>query len=237
MNKQRDAISNEVAYRWLAQFFLNPPSLPALESYRSKDGRAFLVSCKEISELAPVAAMIEAMVAPEVDLTATQSRFASAFSQAFDVGGPRSAPPYASVYFSERGLLCQQPARDMNRVLDRLQMGLMDGVNEPADHLGVQLHVAAELCAREMAGQPVPLSNTAFLEVLVLSWLPAFLARCEALQDPVLISTFARAALRLVRADVEAQCWESSDPAAIELLAHAALEQVRAKAGLPRKLV
>lgn len=197
-------VPNGVAYRWLAQFFLCPPSLPTLERYRGMDGRRYLAVCKAIPALTPAATMIETMVAPSADLAEEQARFASAFSQAFDVGGPRSAPPYASVYLSERGLLYQQPTRDMNRVLDGLRMVLPDGVNEPADHIGIQLNVAAELCDREREGQPVPLAKTVFLETHVLSWLPAFVARCEALPDPTLIGGLARAVLNLVRADVEA---------------------------------
>lgn len=203
MGKQQDMVAHGVAYRWLAQFFLRPPSLPALESYRGQDGREFLTACKAIPALAPAAELIEALVASEADAMTMQARFASAFSQAFDVGGPKSAPPYASVYLSERGLLFQQPAREMDRILAELQMNLPDGVNEPADHLGIQLHAAAELCGREMAGQEVPLSSNAFLEKHVLSWLPAFVSRCEKLPDPTLVSTFSRAVLNLVRADIE----------------------------------
>ncbi len=204
MSDPQKMISRAVVYRWLAQFFLGPPTLATLQSYRGPDGRAWLSECKAVPALAPFVALIEAAVASEADLTQQQALFANAYNQAFHVGGPRSAPPYASVYLSERGLMFQRPTREMDRLLAALHMRLPDRVNEPTDHLGIQLHIAAELCNREAAGQSAPLSICAFLETHVLTWLPAFVARCEKLPDPVPIGTLARAVLGQAKADVEA---------------------------------
>lgn len=192
-------IPGHVAYRWLAQFFLCQPDLATLESYRSQDGQQFLTGLQSTPSLDSLAGWLKDAVTRTEDLASLQAQIARAFTQTFDMGGPHAALPYASVYLSEKGLLFQQPTRDMNALLQRLQMQLPAEVNEPADHLGVQLHVAAELIEREELGQSVPISSAAFLDQQVLSWLAEFVQRCEALIDRAPIPMLAQAALALVQ--------------------------------------
>ncbi|MGH1354503.1 MAG: molecular chaperone TorD family protein [Thalassovita sp.] len=197
-------IPRHVAYRWLAQFFLCPPDLTTLESYHSQDGQQFLTGLQSTPALDPLAGWLKDAVTHTEDLVSLQAQIARAFTQTFDMGGPRAALPYASVYLSAKGLLFQQPARDMNALLQRLQMQLPAEVNEPTDHLGVQLHVAAELIERESLGQSVPISSTAFLDQQVLSWLAEFVQRCEALIDRAPIPMLAQAALALAQETCQA---------------------------------
>ncbi|WP_371225044.1 TorD/DmsD family molecular chaperone [Roseovarius sp. 2305UL8-3] len=217
-----------LSYRWLAQFFLSPPSAEQLEQYRGPDGQQVLSACRSVPALAPVVGLLDAMIAPGQDLEAEQKGFARAFSQAFDVGGPRSAPPYASVYVSERGLLCQEPTREMNRILSGLQMTLPGGVNEPSDHIAIQLHVAAELCDREQAGQHLPIPTVAFLEQHLLNWLPEFADRCARLSGPPRISLLTNAALDLVRADIKERRKDQPDHEQVARVAQSALGAIKA---------
>ena len=203
MSKQH-MIPRAVAYRWLAQFFLCPPDITTLESYHSDQGEQFLTKLQSDPALASLAGWLKDALANETNIVQLQMQFASAFTQAFDMGGPRAALPYASVYLSEKGLLFQKPTRDMIALLEKLQMRLPGGVNEPADHLGVQLHVAAELIEREELGQPVPLSSAEFLDQHVLTWLPEFVQRCANPSDKNPVSLFAQATLALVRSDIKA---------------------------------
>ena len=192
-------IPRAVAYRWLAQFFLCPPDKTTLESYRSVEGRQFLTGLQADPALAPLAGWLKDAVDTADAIEDLQVKIASAFTGAFDMGGPRAALPYASVYLSENGLLFQKPTQDMIALLKKMQMQLLDGMNEPPDHLGVQLHVAAELIEREEQGQHVPISSAAFLDQQVLTWLPEFIQRCATLSGDNPVHMFANAALALVQ--------------------------------------
>jgi len=192
-------IPRAVAYRWLAQFFLCPPDKTTLENYRSVEGQQFLTGLQADPALAPLAGWLKDAVDTADTIEDLQVKIASAFTGAFDMGGPRAALPYASVYLSENGLLFQKPTRDMNALLKKMQMQPLDGVTEPPDHLGVQLHVAAELIEREAQGQQVPISSAAFLDQQVLTWLPEFIQRCATLSGDNPVRMFANAALALVQ--------------------------------------
>ncbi len=194
--------SYALAYRWLAQFFLAPPDLAMLERYRQDEGQRVLDACETLPALVPVARMIRDRTAPGRDLRAEQAAFRKAFGAAFDIGGPRSAPPYASVYLSDTGRLYQAPAQEMFRILKNLHRRMPAGINEAPDHVSVQLHVAAELCARESDGQPLPVPVCDFLEHHLLSWLPAFSRRCARLRMSDTIGVLAHAAAALVTDDV-----------------------------------
>lgn len=191
-------------YRWLAQFYLGPTDQTALARYREEDGRALLSQCATVPSLREFAAALKVMTDPKADLKIAQGRIASAFSLAFDMGGPKSAPPFASVYLSECGLLLQQPARDMARLLRQLEMSLPDGFNEPPDHLGMELNVMAELIDRDAAKRGLPLAQATFLEQHLLSWLPAFAARCHKLRTPAFYGVLADAVHSFARADLDA---------------------------------
>lgn len=192
-------IPRAVAYRWLAQFFLCPPDKTTLESYRSVEGQQFLTGLQSDPALAPLAGWMKDAMADADAIEDLQVKIASAFTGAFDMGGPRAALPYASVYLSENGLLFQKPTRDMIALLKKMQMQLLDGMNEPPDHLGVQLHVAAELIEREEQGQNMPISSAEFLDQQVLTWLPEFIQRCATLSGDNLVRMCANAAQALVQ--------------------------------------
>ena len=183
-------LSNGAAYRWLAQFFLSPP---ILARYREPQGRAFLALCKTVPELAPCVKLLEDMTAPQRNIEEAQAQLTQAHTRAFAIGGPLSAPPYASVYLSERGLLFQEPTREMNRLLGELDLSMPETLTEPADHLGIQLLVAAELHDRELSGRPGPVRAADFLKNHLLNWLPQFIINCNALQQAPLIVPFVRA--------------------------------------------
>lgn len=204
MAEQVTQMSKGTAYRWLAQFLLCPPTRETLEAYRADDGQRILDQLEALPALAPVAAWLRDQVAEGQDLADLQKRMTRAFSLAFEMGGPRAVPPYASVYLSDSGRLFQKPTRDMVALLNELDMGLPADVNEPADHLAIQLHISAELLERAEDGQELPLTPSDFLDSHVLTWLPDFAERCENLTEPTPIADFVKAALGLCRAEIAA---------------------------------
>jgi TorA specific chaperone len=173
-----------VVCRWIAGLFLAPPDRAALALYREPAGEALLAALETEPALAAPLQQLREMTAPGADLAAAADRLATAHSGAFLVGGHRSAPPYASVWLSPRGLLYQEPAREMNRLLAAVDLGLPDDVSEPPDHLSFQLNLLAELEERGKDGTALPISPQVFLRDQVLSWLPDFAAACEGLREP-----------------------------------------------------
>ena len=164
-------------YRWFAALLLDPPGADGLAAYRSAEGRALLAALDAVPGLAEAVGDIRALVAPGMDPAAAAAALAAAHARAFLTGGPRAAPPYASVWLSPRGLLYQEPAREMARLLRAAGLGLPEGLRDAPDHLALMLGFMAELAEREAAGQPVPLAPAAFLRDRLLSWVPAFAAR------------------------------------------------------------
>jgi TorA-specific chaperone len=111
----------------------------------------------------------------------------AAHARLFDgAGGFDAAPPYRSIYTSERGLLYQQATADMQGWLQQLQLGIASAVHEPADHLALQLEVMSELALRLAAVQerdadPDTGAHVAqqvgFLDTQLLNWVALFAQR------------------------------------------------------------
>ncbi len=158
--------------RWAAALMLRAPDATELATYRTPEGVAFLQALRADGALAPVGAVLAGLVADEAALPASARRLEIAHSRAFLMGGPRAAPPYASVWLSPRALLWQQPARDMARLLAETGLVIEDDTREPPDHLAIQLDLLAVLTEREAAGAPVPISVAGFIRRHLLTWLP-----------------------------------------------------------------
>jgi TorA-specific chaperone len=182
-----------VVCRWSAGFFLAPPDRAALALYREPAGETLLAALETEPALAAPLRDLRGMIAPGADLAAAADRLATAHSGAFLIGGHRSAPPYASVWLSPRGLLYQEPAREMNRLLAAVDLGLPDDVSEPHDHLSFQLNLLAELEEREQGGAALPVPPQVFLRDQILSWLPDFAAACKGLREPFFYAGLASA--------------------------------------------
>lgn len=170
--------------RWMAGLFLAPLDREALAAYRGAEGHAMLVSLEVEPSLAKPVRDMRVMTAPGANLGAEADRMASAHSGLFVVAGSRAAPPYASVWLSERGLLYQEPARAMNRLLGELDIALRDEIREPPDHLSFQLNLLAELEVRKRAGASVPVAPGAFIRDHLMTWVPAFVRACARARTP-----------------------------------------------------
>ena len=199
-------IPRDVVYRRLAQVFLHPLTEQDLQNYSTADGQTFLAACKTDPSLAELATTIEQLTIAQ-DRAQQVRSLASEFSRAFEQGGPRAALPYASIFLSEKGLMYQAPTREMNGILSALSMTVPETVREPADHLAIQLQVAAEIAFREETGQPCPIPFHVFLEGQLMTWLPAFVERCSNRTRSGLILVAAKAVLATVQDDQE-RCLE-----------------------------
>ena len=107
------------------------------------------------------------------------STLGAAFVRIFDgLGGPQIAPPYRSFYENDKGLLCQQATAEMDHALHQHRMRLADDVNEPSDHLAIQLELMSQLALRlgETASSsqrplsPLLVEQQDFLATHLLGW-------------------------------------------------------------------
>lgn len=185
--------------RWAAALFLAPPGVKALAVYRGRDGQALLEAIAARPELARTAALLSEATATDADLAQSAARFAAAHARAFLTATRRSVPPYASFWLSERGLLFQEPARAMNRLLATLGLRPGDTVKEPADHLSIQLDLLARLIEHERDRQATPISAHAFARDHIMTWLPAFSAACKGLaEEPYFYADLAHGLARML---------------------------------------
>lgn len=173
-------------YHWFASAFMAPPDETQVTSLQQGQAHDLLMSLQSADA---AAGAIEAM-RRVLDLGSPEGVAASlqaAHARLFDgAGGYDAAPPYRSVYTSERGLMYQQATADMERLLQHLQLGIVSAVSEPADHLSLQLEVMSELALRHAAALESDAESDAsalladqidFLDGQLLNWVDLFAQR------------------------------------------------------------
>ncbi|MEJ1991068.1 MAG: molecular chaperone TorD family protein, partial [Maritimibacter sp.] len=92
---------------------------------------------------------------------------------------------------SPNGLMYQEPARDMTRMLAALELTLPANMPEPPDHIGFQLNLLAELDERARAGVAVPITPDAFIREHMLDWVQLFARACAGLRNPYFFADLA----------------------------------------------
>ncbi len=169
-------------YHWFALAFFAPPTPAEIVDMCGGKTHHLLESLAAMPDAGlGVAAMLEVLTADTP--TAVASTLGVSHAQMFlGVSAYEAAPPYRSVYNSTRGLLCQQATAEMERVLRQHRLRLDDRVNEPSDHLSIQLEVMAQLALRHSEEAESGANNliqlqaeqARFLAEQLLSWLPDF---------------------------------------------------------------
>ena len=105
------------------------------------------------------------------------------------------APPYASMFLSDTGMLNAEPAEDVLRLYVRSGFEVLPEWRAgAADHLGVELYYLAWLIS---AGSPVALD---FLNRHLLTWAPVCCLAVERAQAHPFYSTLARTTLDVLLA-------------------------------------
>lgn len=159
--------------RWAAALLLDPPGTDALAAYATQEGNALLAALRADPALGQTGEALAALIEAPDGLEVAASRLAAEHSRAFLVGGPQAVPPYASVWRSQKGLLWQEPARQMAGLLREAGLVIETGTPEPPDHLAIQLNLLATLLEREAEGGKTPIPAAEFAREHVLSWAPA----------------------------------------------------------------
>lgn len=160
--------------RWASALLLDAPDADALAAYRSPEGEKVLTALRSNPALGRIGEVLSELIASEDGLSAAADRLATEHSRAFLVGGPRAAPPYASVWLSPKALLWQEPARQMVGLLAETGLIVDASTPEPPDHIGIQLNLLAVLLEREAKSAEVPIPAADFAREHLLNWMPAF---------------------------------------------------------------
>ncbi len=209
MTLENETLRWALAYRWFARVFETPPRVAALEAYRSDEGTALLDNLSTIPGLAEAVSAIQALSAPGVDLGHAAETADAAFTKVFIINGARGASPYASVWLSERRLLCQEPARAMAKLMQEADLSIQKDVRELPDHIAIQLSFMAELLTRVAEGGVPAILPETFLDDHMLNWVPKFADRIQTLQHPGPYAAFARSLVMFLEADKQRYALQS----------------------------
>ncbi|MGL4828620.1 MAG: molecular chaperone TorD [Vibrio sp.] len=193
-------------YWWLSSLFIKELTEQDLAHYHSAEIRTFLTGlAAEESLTTDVKSLIEALNRLQ-DRTDAQLELAADFCDLFLKSDRDSALPYASIY-TDKGLLNGKPAQKMRELLATYGVKVDQNLNEPADHLAIQLDFLAHLAiSANQNEQAADLDNASkaqaeFIEQHLLNWLPTFVERCTQFDDFGLYAAVARLTLAFVRQD------------------------------------
>lgn len=157
---------------WLSALYAAPPSVDVVASHRRGPAAGILEDlAREDAFAAGVARMREALAAGGDAVVA--ARLERAYGLLFEgIAGPRTTPPYELAFrpgASRR--LYQAPTAEMEALLAERDMSVSVDAALPADHLAVELALAAHLMTAADPAFPAMARRLA-------SWVPEFCAEC-----------------------------------------------------------
>lgn len=193
-------------YWWLSSLFFKELSEQDIARYHSAEVRTFLSGLADEQSLnREVKHLVEALNRLQ-DRQDAQLELAADFCDLFLKSDRDSALPYASVY-TDKGLLNGKPAQQMRELLGAHGVKVEQNLNEPEDHLAIQLDFLAHLAiSANQIEHSAQLSlalqaQSDFISQHLLTWLPAFAERCTQFDAFGLYSTAARLALAFIQQD------------------------------------
>ncbi len=193
-------------YWWLSSLFFKELTEQDIAHYHSVEIRTFLTALADEESLAmEVKSLIDALNRLQ-DRQDAQLELAADFCDLFLKSDRDSALPYASVY-TDKGLLNGKPAQQMRELLSAHGVKVEQNLNEPEDHLAIQLDFLAHLAiSANQIEHSAQLSlalqaQSDFISQHLLTWLPAFAERCTQFDAFGLYSAAARLALAFIQQD------------------------------------
>ncbi|MGF1687031.1 molecular chaperone TorD [Photobacterium japonica] len=179
-NEQRAEI-----YWWMSSLFARELTEQDIEQYQNGEMVTFLSGLAMTAALkAPVEHFRDALKRLDVRDDA-QLELAADFCGLF-LSTPKSgALPYASMYVGKSGLMNDKPAQDMQALMETYNIAQRKEFNEPADHLAVELDfmgnliIMANQCASVDDAETLMQAQLAFINAMLLNWLPQFTAKAN----------------------------------------------------------
>ncbi|MDP2570672.1 molecular chaperone TorD [Vibrio penaeicida] len=170
-------------YWWLSSLFAHELKQEELEHYHTAEIRGFISGLAENETLKPAAQQLIESLNKFQDREDAQLELAADFCGLFLTTDKKAALPYASIYKS--GLLNDEPAKQMESLLREKGVSLLEGFNEPADHLAIQLDFLGNLIIRSNELKTNEQFEDALREQLwfinthLMTWLPIFNKNCK----------------------------------------------------------
>lgn len=176
-------------YWWLSSLFANELTEENIAQYHSAEIRAFLTGLGENAALKPAIDRVVDALNRLMDREDAQLELAADFCDLFLKSDRDSALPYASMYIGQSGLLNDTPAKEMEELMAKHGVAVEKELNEPADHLAIELDFLGNLIIRsneleqERHLEDALKEQEAFIQQHLLSWVPKFSAKCQTLDD------------------------------------------------------
>jgi TorA-specific chaperone len=180
-NEQRAEI-----YWWLSSLFAKELTEQELAKYHSAEIRSFLTGLGQNETLnKPIEQLISSLNQLQ-DRQDAQLELSADFCDLFLKTDKHGALPYASMYIGQSGLLNDAPAQEMADLLKEHNVAVDENLNEPADHIAIELDFLGNLIIRSNELESIVHMEEAlryqanFIESTLLTWLPQFTERCKA---------------------------------------------------------
>ncbi|WP_070967583.1 molecular chaperone TorD [Vibrio sonorensis] len=176
-------------YWWLSSVFARELTEADLEQYQSAEIRSFLSGLGENPSLKPATDKLVDALNRLNDRQDAQLELAADFCDLFLKSDKESALPYASMYVGESGLLNDKPAKEMESILEQHGIAVDKQLNEPADHIAIQLDFLGNLIIRsneleqERHMEDAFAEQHEFIEQHLLNWLEPFTQKCTKLDE------------------------------------------------------
>ncbi|MDR9828880.1 molecular chaperone TorD [Vibrio sp. FNV 38] len=172
-------------YWWLSSLFASELDEQGLEQYQSPEIRAFLAGLGENIQLRqPIDKLVDALNRLQ-DREDAQLELSADFCDLFLKSNKEGALPYASIYLDKSGNLNGKPAEEMVKVLAKHNIQVTQKMNEPADHIAIELDFLGNLIIRsneleqEKHLGDALIEQEAFIREHILTWAPQFNALCQ----------------------------------------------------------
>jgi len=142
-------LDDATIFEWLAGLFAAAPAPEAVADLRRGAAAAAIDRLAADPRLAPALRALSAAIAAGGSDEAAAHRLSRAWGRLFlGLGGPETVPPYESAFHGD-GRLFQAPTAEMDRLLADHDLAVGAEVREPADHLAIELALAAHLTAAD----------------------------------------------------------------------------------------
>lgn len=174
-------------YWWFSSLFAKELTEADLEQYRSPEIRSFLSGLGENPSLKPAIDDVVDALNRQLDREDGQLELAADFCDLFLKSDKESALPYASMYIGTTGLLHDKPANEMDALLQKYGVAVEQGLNEPADHIAIELDLLGNIIIRsneleqERHFEESFVEQEAFIHQHILSWVAKFATKCKGL--------------------------------------------------------
>ncbi|WED20755.1 molecular chaperone TorD [Vibrio sp. JC009] len=172
-------------YWWLSSLFAKELTQKELDAYQTPEIRSFLSGLGENEILKPSVDRLTDALNRLQDREDAQLELAADFCDLFLKSDKGGALPYASLYIGDSGLLNDKPAQEMAELMQKKGIAIQEGLNEPADHIALELDFLGNMIIRSNELEKLEhindalIEQKAFIEKYMLSWFPQFSEKCQ----------------------------------------------------------